>query len=141
MSGEAVNLKGITEGNAVTVGLPGAEGLIRFAEAAVGDDADQIRIAREAVKDELGIDAMVDAAGGIANFQRMVRIADGTGIPLDSAVAMMTSGIREDLGLNLYGSAGNTPALSTLQRLMGALLQPLLPLVVKLMTRKMAKRH
>jgi hypothetical protein len=89
--------------------------------------------------DELGENAMVDAAGVIANFQRMVRIADGTGIPLDTPVAMMTSSIREDLGINEYGSASNTPALSLPQRLLGRVLQPALPLVVKLMTRNMSK--
>jgi hypothetical protein len=143
VSGEAVNLNGIVEGNEVQTGLRGGEALIRFAEASVGDSfddkADDIRVAREAVKDELGENAMVDAAGVIANFQRMVRIADGTGIPLDTPVAMMTSSIREDLGINGYGSAGNTPALSLPQRLLGRVLQPALPLVVKLMTRNMSK--
>jgi len=143
VSGEAVNLNGIVEGNEVQTGLRGGEALIRFAEASVGDSfddkADETRVAREAVKDELGENAMVDAAGVIANFQRMVRIADGTGIPLDTPVAMMTSSIREDLGINEYGSASNTPALSLPQRLLGRVLQPALPLVVKLMTRNMSK--
>jgi len=143
VSGEAVNLNGIVEGNEVQTGLRGGEALIRFAEASVGDNvddkADDIRVAREAVKDELGENSMVDAAGVIANFQRMVRIADGTGIPLDTPVAMMTSSIREDLGINEYGSASNTPALSLPQRLLGRLLQPALPLVVKLLTRNMSK--
>ena len=143
VSGEAVNLNGIVEGNEVQTGLRGGEALIRFAEASVGDSvddkADDIRVAREAVKDELGENAMVDAAAVIANFQRMVRIADGTGIPLDTPVAMMTSSIREDLGINEYASASNTPALSLPQRLLGRLLQPALPLVVKLLTRNMSK--
>ena len=143
VSGESVNLNGIVEGNEVQTGLRGGEALIRFAEASVGDSvddkADDIRVAREAVKDELGENSMVDAAGVIANFQRMVRIADGTGIPLDTPVAMMTSSIREDLGINEYGSASNTPALSLPQRLLGKLLQPALPLVVKLLTRNMSK--
>lgn len=142
VSGEEVNLNGIVEGNDVQTGLSGGEALIRFAEASVGasadDSADDIRVAREAVKDELGENAMIDAAGVIANFQRMVRIADGTGIPLDTPVAMMTSSIREDLGINEYGSAGNTPALSLLQRLLGRVLQPALPWVVKFMTRNMS---
>ena len=143
VSGEAVNLNGIVDGNEVQTGLRGGKVLIRFAEASIGDsfddNADETRVAREAVKDELGENAMVDAAGVIANFQRMVRIADGTGIPLDTPVAMMTSSIREDLGINEYGSASNTPALSLPQRLLGRVLQPALPLVVKLMTRNMSK--
>jgi hypothetical protein len=143
VSGETVNLNGIVEGTEVQIGLRGGEALIRFAEASVGDSfddkADDTRVARQAVIDELGENAMVDAAGVIANFQRMVRIADGTGIPLDTPVAMMTSSIREDLGINEYGSASNTPALSLPQRLLGRVLQPALPLVVKLLTRNMSK--
>jgi hypothetical protein len=143
VSGEAVNLNGIVEGNEVQTGIRGGKVLIRFAEASVGDSfddkADETRVAREAVKDELGENAMVDAAGVIANFQRMVRIADGTGIPLDKPVAMMTSSIREDLGLNGYGSASNTPALSLPQRLLGRVLQPALPLAVKFLTRNRSK--
>ncbi len=46
---------------------------------------------------------MVDAAGVIANFQRMVRIADGIGIRLDDPVMMLTADIRVDLGINDYG--------------------------------------
>ena len=139
VSGEDVNRSGIVEGNEVQTGLRGGEALIRFAESSIGRNADEIKDAREAVKDELGEDAMVDTAGVIANFQRMVRIADGTGIPLDTPVAVMTSSLREDLGINEYGSASNTPALSLLQRLLGKVLQPALPLVVKLMTRNMSK--
>jgi len=44
--------------------------------------------------------AMVDAAAVVANFSRMVRIADGTGIPLDDMMAEYSSDLREDLGLN-----------------------------------------
>lgn len=61
---------------------------------------------------------MVDAAGVIANFQRMVRIADGTGIPLDEPVAMLTTDIREELGLNHYGSADRTPLPNTFKRVL-----------------------
>ena len=69
---------------------------------------------------------MVDSAAVIANFQRMVRIADGTGIPLDEPVLMLTQDIREDLGINGYGSADNSPPLSLIQKILGRLLQPFL---------------
>ena len=38
------------------------------------------------------------AAGVIGNFERMVRIADGTGIPLDRIVDAMTSDFRAEFG-------------------------------------------
>ena len=78
---------------------------------------------------------MIDAAGIIANFQRMVRIADGTGIPLDEPVAMMTQDLRSDLGINKYGSAGNAPSLAFPKRLFGRILRPILPALMKRMAR------
>ena len=64
--------------------------LTEFAEAVVVGDAERIAAARGSVATELGDAAMVDAAAVIANFQRMVRIADSSGIPLDEPVLMMT---------------------------------------------------
>jgi hypothetical protein len=76
--------------------------------------------------------------GVIANCQRMVRIADGTGIPLDTPMAMINHGLREHLCLNDYGSANKTPPMSFIKRLFSRLLQPLLPVFVRRMTRNMA---
>ena len=137
VSGEDVDLKGIVDGDKIATGVPFDKELIQFAEAALGEDEAAITEARQSVAEKLGEAAMVDAAGVIANFQRMVRIADGTGIPLDKPMAMMTSEIREDLGLNTYGAAGNTPPLSMLQKLLARLLKPILPFVLRRMTKGM----
>ncbi len=103
-SGEDVNLNGIVDGNAVATGIPGGGALLAFAEVCLGDDSAAIADARQRVLDELGEAAMVDAAGVIANFQRMVRIADGTGIVLDAQVAELTAELRQDLGIDRYGA-------------------------------------
>lgn len=100
---DANNLDAIVGGDPNATGIPGAAGLVEFAEAALGDDTDLITAARERVRAELGDDCTVDAAGIIANFQRMVRIADGTGISLDEPMTAMTAEIRDELGLNGYG--------------------------------------
>ena len=65
----------------------------------------------------------------------MVRIADGTGIPLDGPMTMLTAGIREDLGINAYGSAVNTPEVGWPKKLRGRMVQPFLPRLLKRMTR------
>jgi len=78
---------------------------------------------------------MVDAAAVIANFQRMVRIADSTGIPLDEPVLMMTQGIREDLGLNEFSASANSPELPFLKRIAGRVLAPIAPKVMQRMAR------
>ncbi len=112
-------------GDRAGVGLPGGEALVAFADAVVGSSPGEIGPARERVRAELGDAATVDAAGVIANFQRMVRISDGTGIPLDPPMQMMTEGLRADLGINEFASAKNTQPLGIGGRLGARLLGPL----------------
>ena len=104
-TGEDIDLQGIVEGDAVETGIPGSKALLTFAEAALGDDLQEIAAARNAVIEALSEAAMVDAAAVIAHFQRMVRIADGTGIQLDPQMAALTTDIREQLGIDSYASA------------------------------------
>jgi hypothetical protein len=135
--GEKVDLQSITKGSAVQSGVPFQDELLEFAEVALGDDDEQITRAREAVRTKMGDAAVVDSASVIANFQRMVRIADGAGIPLDTPVAVVTSTIRSELGLNSYSSSGNTPELSFAQRILGRMLNPFLTTVMKQVTKRM----
>ena len=125
-AGEHVDLQGIVDGENVETGIPGDAALLAFTESALGDDGETIANARQRVVDELGEPAMIDAAGIIANFQRMVRIADGTGIPLDAPVAAMSADIRENLGINAYVSADCTPEPSWLAKLLARLFRPLI---------------
>lgn len=103
-SGEEVDLAGIVEGESVAMNVPGDQALLRFAEMGLGDDAQAIAGARQQVHDKLGEAAMIDAAGVIANFQRMVRIADCTGIELEDRVEALTEDLRDELGINAYGA-------------------------------------
>ena len=83
--------------------------LLEFAEAAV-QRSDLLGAARERVVEALGAGAAVDAAGTVANFQRMVRIADGTGIPVDGPGRERAGRYGEQLGLVEFRSAANTLA-------------------------------
>ena len=51
---------------------------------------------------------MIEAAGVSANFQRMVRIADATGIPVDDMTSELGATIRKELGLYAFESAANS---------------------------------
>lgn len=135
--GEKVDLQSITKGSDVQSGVPFQDELLEFAEVALGDDDEQITRAREAVRTKMGDAAVVDSAAVIANFQRMVRIADGAGIPLDTPVAVVTTTIRSELGLNSYSTSGNTPELSFAQRILGRMLNPFLTTVMKQVTKRM----
>ena len=81
---------------------------------------------RSNLADKLGEESLIDAAAVIGNFQRMTRIADGTGIPLDDMIATLTHDLRVDLGLNDYGSADYTPKVNPLKRLLVRFLEPLI---------------
>ena len=103
---DALNLNG-TVRNEVDSGVEHGEVLLRYSDAAVGrtSDLDQ---AREAVNLAMGPEAVVDCAATIANFQRMVRIADGCGIPLDPFSRTESEKWREGLGIDNFRSWGNT---------------------------------
>lgn len=63
--------------------VPLAAELIAYAEAVVGGDDNQIAAARGALLDASGAAEVVDAAGIIADFEVLNRIADATGADLD----------------------------------------------------------
>ena len=83
--------------------------LLNFAEAFARRDEDALLRSRQVLEDEAGSAVVVDAAGVAANFQRMVRIADGTGIPLDTTAAALSTDIRKQLDLGSFASSQNTP--------------------------------
>lgn len=110
MDGSDVNLAALTGGVPDTdSGVEHGDVLIAFAEAMVSDDDGVLAQARDAVIAAMGPAAMVDAAGVASNFERMVRIADATGIPLDERMAQMTQAVRTELGLGRFAGAENMP--------------------------------
>lgn len=129
--GQRYDLHAVTDEKA-TSGVPHGEVLTSFAEAAVQGNAQELRAARDTLEREMGREAVVDASGVVANFQRMVRIADATGIPLDKPIAVFSVDMREELGVNDFGAAANTPRVGVVLRTVGRLAQPLLKLFMSL---------
>jgi len=82
--------------------VPHAEALLALADAVIAGDSRQ---PRERVVAALGEAAMVDAAAVIAGFDGITRIADATGIPLESAKAEQTADFRLALGLQAGGGS------------------------------------
>lgn len=101
-----LNLLGTVNSDADS-GVPHGSLLTAFAEAAVRQ-TDALPGLRAQVAADLGVQELVDAAGVVANFQRMVRIADGCGIPLDDFTREATDDCRQELGIDRYASAANT---------------------------------
>ena len=84
--------------------------LSQFAEHIARRSAESVLAGvREQLQQAAGPEVVVDAAAVAANFQRMVRIADSTGIPLDQRNAALSLKVREELDLGRFQSADNTP--------------------------------
>ena len=131
MKGEAVDLNAVTAGDVVDSGVDGQGELLALVDATLNDDpTPQLPGAREAIVARLNAEALVDAAAVIGNFQRMTRIADGTGLPLDEPVAALTADLRDELGINEFGSAAYTPKVGWLKQ---RLFKVLFPMVLKRM--------
>ena len=117
-------------------GVEGGSELTAFAEATVSGGDNAITSAREKLIQRLGPEATVDAAGVIGNFERMVRIADGTGIPLDKPMSMISADFRGEVGIDGFESSRNTPDVSSVERFLGRYMRRILPFVLKFMARK-----
>lgn len=128
-----VNLSMINGDDTVSAGdIQYGHLLMKFAEAFAGRDEAALATARSALLDEAGAAVLVDAAGVAANFQRMVRIADATGIPLDERNAALSYDIAKELDLKRFASAQNTPP--------GGLKRKLLSLIARPMAKRKFKK-
>jgi hypothetical protein len=104
-----IDLAGVN-GNpdAAATGVTYGRELMLFAEAVASRNEDRLRDAREALNRIAGPAVLVDAAGVAANFQRMVRIADAMGIPVDNMADESGQRIRQELNLERFPSARNS---------------------------------
>lgn len=89
------------------VGVEFGPELMRFAES-LAARADDLEDHRHALLEAAGPAVLVDAAGVAANFQRMVRIADAIGIPVDERSGDLGRQVRAELGLERFPSARNS---------------------------------
>ena len=108
-----------------------AEVLVGFAEALVRRDDAALARARDEVIEKLGPGGLVDTAAVASNFQRMVRIADSTGIPLDAPVTAMTGDIRGELELGRFASRVLTDEAGALPLALGRVLRPVIVTALK----------
>ncbi len=130
--GAEVDYRGIADGaSAEASSIPAAGALVGLIEASLSEDEDAGIEARARVRRELGSEALVDAAAVIGNFERMTRIADATGIPLDAPVNIMTESLRAELGIDRYGSSADRKSVKGWQRLVGRLLDPVVGIALR----------
>ena len=141
-TGGEVDYSGLADAStAETSRVRGAGALVGLVEGTLSGGAIEIAKARDRVRDELGSGALVDAAAIIGNFERMVRIADGTGIPLDAPINVATESIRADLGIDRFESAAHTASVRSWQRALGRAIDPLLKFVLRWSGRRSNKKR
>ncbi len=103
-SGKGYDLQAIV-GKAADEGVvAGALVLLDFADAYFAKNGG-LAAARDRVRDALGPGALVDAAGIIAIFDAVVRIANATGIPLEDEKARVSEDFRAELGIDDFTPA------------------------------------
>lgn len=116
-----------SNGGGVRYGLE----LMKFGESlATGDEAALVS-SRQALLDTAGAAMLVDAAGVAANFQRMVRIADSTAIPVDDVTVAISKNVREELDLGDFHTAQNTARRTFMQRLQGIFIRAVAPFIIR----------
>lgn len=129
----------MTSDDGRSVGVANEELLDNFTKAALLRDERRLAEAREALELAMGRDALVDAAAVIGCFQRLNRMADGTGIALDEQMMFMTTGLRQILSIDDYATAANTPKLRGMKKVRAMLMRPLEGLMMRAMQKGIQK--
>lgn len=121
-------------------GIAHAGLLVSFADAEVAHDEAKVAELRSELIDAVGPDGFLEAATVVANFQRMVRIADSTGIPQDAPVLALAGDVIDGLGLRDFPSANNTPATGLGTRMLGTLIRPFAAKVMTAAAKRMGPK-
>lgn len=107
-NGTEIDLSRVRSNSDADGGIKHGRVLSEFVDAFMARDPKLLAAARDTLTKKIGADGMIDAAGVAANFQRMVRIADCIGIPIDERSVEISAATRDALGINAFHSAQNT---------------------------------
>ena len=130
--GREVDVARVTaQGEGSDGGVPHGDLLVAYADAVVVGEEEEIAPVRRRMLDELGVEPLVDATAVVGNFQRMVRIADGTGIPLDGVMLALSDDLRDELSVENFAGSGNTPPSGLGARLLAPILRLVFPRILR----------
>lgn len=135
--GSKVDVGGVTDATRDS-GVDNGDLLVALVDAVHGAGGG-LEAARSRVVETMGPAALVDSAAVIGNFNQMVRIADGCGIPLDAPLDLATTELRESIGTGVFDSAANTPEAGLLKRALGRLVSRVLAPVESQVMRLVAR--
>ena len=103
----SVNLSAVTD-RSVDSGVADGDILLNFADRICGPDEAAMDDARAALRESLGIGALVQASAIAANFSMNDRAANAMGIPMESFFLDDSQDFRQALGIDNFPSARNT---------------------------------
>ena len=96
-----VDLSGLRTGDSRALdAIPNARTLIGLVDAFMDHEPEHLANIRDEAASVIGELGVIEAIGVAANFQRMVRIASGTGIPIDEPDPEFGTAVRAALNLN-----------------------------------------
>ena len=104
-SGDDYDLAALVERGGDGGGVAAGGALAAYADSFFEEGGAGFAAARGRLHREVGGAALVDAAGVLAIFNAVVRIADATGIPLEERKARLSADFRGALGINDYPAA------------------------------------
>ncbi len=93
-------------------GVPAGAELLRFTSAVETGSLADIDLARQQLTDAIGDEATAEAAATIAIFNGLLRVADGTGIPLDEGMWQASGSLRNRAGIDNFAGATNSSTLT-----------------------------
>ncbi len=99
----SVDLHAVAD-STVDSGLAGGAALVAFTDAAVTGSGG-LAIARTRLRNELGAEALVDAAGVVGTFEMMNRVADATGFTEGTQSRIEDAELIADLGFDRFDHA------------------------------------
>ena len=79
--------------------LAGGAELLAFVDTAHRSDEEALASARDALREALGSEATMEAAGVIGNFNQMNRLADATGMPVGPGSMRRSEELRAATGI------------------------------------------
>lgn len=80
-------------------GVPDGALLVAFTDAVLGADDAHLAEVRARLREHLGDEKFVDAAGAVASFNAVVKVADGTGLTVDAFRKESADKLRDELKL------------------------------------------
>jgi len=96
------DLNAVTGGTQDAGGVPHSGLLIRFAEAVLGEDEEELARARDALSEAISPASLADAAGVVGLFNAIDRVADATGIPLEAEKLEASADFRAALDIDRF---------------------------------------